>query len=41
MFRRPDGVNWVVLLNVPKREDKPSISTALQKTADGLRGPRS
>lgn len=40
VFRRPDGMNWVVLMNVPKREDELSITAALQRTADGLRGPR-
>jgi len=40
LYRRPDGLNWVVLFNVPKREGETSISAALQKTADGLRGPR-
>jgi len=40
IFRRPDGVNWVLLMNVPKREDKPSITAALQETAEALRGSR-
>ena len=37
VYRRPDGLNWVVLFNVPKGEGEPSISAALQKTADKLR----
>ncbi|NQT12704.1 MAG: beta-lactamase family protein [Planctomycetes bacterium] len=40
IFRRPDGLNWVVVFNVPKREDKTSVTAVLQKTADGVRGPR-
>jgi len=40
MYRRPDGLTWVVLFNVPKREGGEPISAALQKTADMLLGPR-
>jgi N-acyl-D-amino-acid deacylase len=40
VYRRPDGLNFAFLLSVPKREEDASISAALQKTADRLRGPR-
>jgi len=40
LYRRPDGLNFAFLLNVRKRDKDASLSAALQKTADRLRGPR-
>jgi hypothetical protein len=40
LYRRPDGLNFAFVLNVPKTEGDTPFSAALHKTADKLRGGR-